>query len=160
REGEGDESLDDEEEQRGVVKKLRWRTEVGRTIPGTRPAAARAPASVAPVSSSGNDDGFVSPLDLRRKAKLRGLAHALVLDTVEAALAQCKPPPPPPSGRKSSTRQPPPPLANNRGAAATVNRTAAAPAVAAGTTSADAKTESRPGAAVVATISRTVAAAT
>ena len=29
-EGEGDESLDDEEEQRGVVKKLRWRTEVGR----------------------------------------------------------------------------------------------------------------------------------
>lgn len=29
-EREGDESLDDEEEQRGVVKKLRWRTEVGR----------------------------------------------------------------------------------------------------------------------------------
>lgn len=29
-EGEGDESLDDEEEQRGVVKKLRLRTEVGR----------------------------------------------------------------------------------------------------------------------------------
>lgn len=26
----GDESMDDEEEQRGVVKKLRWRTEVGR----------------------------------------------------------------------------------------------------------------------------------
>ncbi|CAN0240134.1 unnamed protein product, partial [Ectocarpus fasciculatus] len=160
KEGEGDESLDDEEEQRGVVKKLRWRTEVGRTIPSTRPAGARPPASVAPVSSSGNDDGFVSPLDLRRKAKLRVLAHALVLDTVEAALTQCKPPPPPPGGRKSSVQQPPPPLANNRGAATSaVKRTVAAPAVAAGTTTAtaEATTEPRPGG-VAATIPRTAAA--
>lgn len=35
----------------------------------------------------------MSPLDLRRKAKLRTLVHALVIDTVEAALVRCKSPP-------------------------------------------------------------------
>lgn len=54
-------------------------------------------------NTSGKDDGFVSPLDLRRKAKLRTIAHALVTETVEAALAQCKPPPP----SQSSSSQPP-----------------------------------------------------
>ncbi|CAM9659109.1 unnamed protein product, partial [Scytosiphon promiscuus] len=123
-EGEGDESMDDEEEQRGVVKKLRWRTEIGRMGPSASPAGTKPlnTASTA-LAPNGFDDGFVSPLDLRRKGKVRALAHALVLETVEAALAQCKPPPQSPlrSGasdprkaageawKKTSSMPPPPP---------------------------------------------------
>ena len=54
-----------------------------------RPSAS--PAGSGPVNAGPYDDGFVSPLDLRRKAKLRTLAHGLVMDTVEAALSQCVP---------------------------------------------------------------------
>ncbi|CAM9244465.1 unnamed protein product, partial [Laminaria digitata] len=68
---------------RGVVKKLRWRTEIGQMGPSASPAGS------GPVNAGSYDDGFVSPLDLRRKAKLRTLAHCLVMDTVEAALSQC-----------------------------------------------------------------------
>lgn len=56
-----------------------------------RPTAS--PAGVRPIS----DDGFVSPLDLRRKAKARTLALSVVLDVVEAALSQCVRPKTPPS---------------------------------------------------------------
>lgn len=43
------------------------------------------------------DDGFVSPLDLRRRGKVRALAHSIVLDIVEVVLRRCVPDTKPPA---------------------------------------------------------------
>lgn len=45
----------------------------------------------------GGDDGFVSPLDLRRRGKVRALAHSVVLDVVEVVLRRCVPDTRPPA---------------------------------------------------------------
>lgn len=74
----------------------------GAPITGGGGSSGRSGGGSGGIRCGGGDDGFVSPMDLRRRGKARALAHSVVLDVAEVVLRRCVPDTKPPALAKTA----------------------------------------------------------